>query len=402
MNRLENKVILVTGSTTGIGAAMARRFVAEGADILDVGGESTRPGAVRIDADVEIARVVPVVKGLAAQGLTVSIDTMHAAVARAALGARIGARADPRSRQRNDDLVLGEDHPATDVAARAIHGLARCLPHQRARCSVDDMDVATDGKRDNFLAGDLADTPAAYSVITREFIDALNLTDLNGAIEWTVNTNVNNDNGANLTFASNVTYTTRGTGASTPQRNFFPFYLNFDSYNLDRYDFSRGPNSVLFGNGNQAGSANVVTKQARFDKPVRELRTSFGSWNTRRVHTGIEVEDTAVASLRFPDGGLGTIEATTAAFPGWARRIELCGENGSVVLEDDRIRRWDFRTAQPEDAAILAAKPDDTMRSGAGAPGAMSHLGHQRQIENFVAAIRNGAVLDVNGASYLR
>ena len=81
-------------------------LAADGAAIIDVGGESTRPGAVRIDADVEIARVVPVVKGLAAQGLTVSIDTMHAAVARAALdsGAAIvndvsGGRADPAMAQ---------------------------------------------------------------------------------------------------------------------------------------------------------------------------------------------------------------------------------------------------------------------------------------------------------------
>ncbi len=127
------------------------------------------------------------------------------------------------------------------------------------------------------------------------------------------------------------------------------------------------------------------------------LPSEVFSWNTRRVHTGIEVEDTAVASLRFPDGALGTIEATTAAFPGWARRIELCGVNGSIVLEDDRILRWDFRTAQPEDAAILAAKPDDSMRAGASAPGAMSHQGHLRQIENFVAAIRDGASLAVDG-----
>jgi UDP-N-acetyl-2-amino-2-deoxyglucuronate dehydrogenase len=127
------------------------------------------------------------------------------------------------------------------------------------------------------------------------------------------------------------------------------------------------------------------------------LPTDVFSWNTRRVHSKIEVEDTAVASLRYPDGALGTIEATTAAFPGWARRIELCGENGSITLEDDRILRWDFRTAQPEDAAILAAKPDDTMRSGAGSPGAMSHLGHLRQIENFIAAIRTGSPLDVDG-----
>jgi dihydropteroate synthase len=77
-------------------------LAADGASIVDVGGESTRPGATRIDPRIESSRVVPVVKELAAQGVTVSIDTMHADVARAALenGARIvndvsGGRADP-------------------------------------------------------------------------------------------------------------------------------------------------------------------------------------------------------------------------------------------------------------------------------------------------------------------
>jgi dihydropteroate synthase len=80
------------------GLAMA----AEGAGIVDVGGESTRPGATRIEPGLETSRVVPIVKELVAQGITVSIDTMHADVARAALqsGARIvndvsGGRADP-------------------------------------------------------------------------------------------------------------------------------------------------------------------------------------------------------------------------------------------------------------------------------------------------------------------
>ncbi|ORB32088.1 dihydropteroate synthase [Mycolicibacterium parafortuitum] len=77
-------------------------LVAQGAAIVDVGGESTRPGATRVDPQVETSRVLPVVKELAQQGITVSIDTMHAAVARAALenGAAIvndvsGGRADP-------------------------------------------------------------------------------------------------------------------------------------------------------------------------------------------------------------------------------------------------------------------------------------------------------------------
>jgi dihydropteroate synthase len=60
-------------------------LAAEGASIIDVGGESTRPGAVRVDPRVETDRVVPVVKALASQGITVSVDTMHAGVARAAL-----------------------------------------------------------------------------------------------------------------------------------------------------------------------------------------------------------------------------------------------------------------------------------------------------------------------------
>ncbi|MEN3321072.1 MAG: dihydropteroate synthase [Mycobacterium sp.] len=77
-------------------------LAAEGAEIVDVGGESTRPGATRVEPRIESARVLPVIKELAGQGITVSIDTMHAEVAQAALenGAQIvndvsGGRADP-------------------------------------------------------------------------------------------------------------------------------------------------------------------------------------------------------------------------------------------------------------------------------------------------------------------
>lgn len=73
-----------------------------GVDIVDVGGESTRPGADRIDPDIEAARVVPVVTALSARGVTTSVDTMRASVAEAAVeaGASIvndvsGGRADP-------------------------------------------------------------------------------------------------------------------------------------------------------------------------------------------------------------------------------------------------------------------------------------------------------------------
>jgi dihydropteroate synthase len=78
-------------------------LAAQGAAIVDVGGESTRPGAIRVDPRVETNRVVGVIKELAAQGITVSIDTMRSEVAAAALqnGASIvndvsGGRADPK------------------------------------------------------------------------------------------------------------------------------------------------------------------------------------------------------------------------------------------------------------------------------------------------------------------
>jgi dihydropteroate synthase len=70
-------------------AAIARglEMVAEGADIIDIGGESTRPGAQRTSQEQELARTIPVVKALAEQGVVVSIDTMRAEVARAAVEA---------------------------------------------------------------------------------------------------------------------------------------------------------------------------------------------------------------------------------------------------------------------------------------------------------------------------
>jgi dihydropteroate synthase len=64
-----------------------RQLAAQGADIVDVGGESTRPGAQRIPADEELRRVIPVITGLASENVPVSVDTMRAEVAAAALDA---------------------------------------------------------------------------------------------------------------------------------------------------------------------------------------------------------------------------------------------------------------------------------------------------------------------------
>lgn len=82
--------------------AHARELVEQGAEIIDVGGESTRPGSAQIDAEEEIRRVLPVVQALVAEGIRVSVDTMRAATAAATIeaGAHIindvsGGLADP-------------------------------------------------------------------------------------------------------------------------------------------------------------------------------------------------------------------------------------------------------------------------------------------------------------------
>ncbi|MFE7743981.1 dihydropteroate synthase [Nocardia sp. NPDC057455] len=81
------------------------RLHAAGADIIDVGGESTRPGAVRIDAATEAARVVPVIRGLVAAGVPTSVDTMRAAVAAAAIEAGVSVVNDVSGGRADADMV---------------------------------------------------------------------------------------------------------------------------------------------------------------------------------------------------------------------------------------------------------------------------------------------------------
>lgn len=127
------------------------------------------------------------------------------------------------------------------------------------------------------------------------------------------------------------------------------------------------------------------------------LPEEVSAYTTRRLHTGIEGEDTGVAALRYADGALGTIEASTASWPGWSRRIEICGETGSAALEDDHLARWEFKEPRAEDDAIRQAKADASMRSGASSATAISYEGHLRQIQDLVDALRGDRPLAIEG-----
>ena len=101
----------------------------------------------------------------------------------------------------------------------------------------------------------------------------------------------------------------------------------------------------------------------------------------------IEAEDTSVAILEFAGGALCTLQATTAAYPGYPRRLEITGSRGTVILEHDRIIAADLRDAP---AGLLAGSSGDENQSASSA--VVSDIsGHRAVLEDFLRAIeQNG------------
>lgn len=136
------------------------------------------------------------------------------------------------------------------------------------------------------IASDIANTPVAYSVQTKEFLEALNLTDINDAFEWTVGAAKYDDTqqaGIALGVDALSNATIRGVQANDPMRNFFNVSYNFDAYNVDRFDYMRGPNSILFGAGSIGGSVNSNTKFAIVGRDRHEIRLQTDSNASFRV-----------------------------------------------------------------------------------------------------------------------
>lgn len=117
-----------------------------------------------------------------------------------------------------------------------------------------------------------------------------------------------------------------------------------------------------------------------------------------RGHERIEVEDTAVAALRFENGAMGVIEGSTAAYPGFLKRIEISGTDGSAILEEEDLKVWSFREETAEDEAIRRRYGAATQTGGGAAdPGAIGVEGHRRQFESFVESVRKGGRVELDG-----
>lgn len=105
----------------------------------------------------------------------------------------------------------------------------------------------------------------------------------------------------------------------------------------------------------------------------------------------LEVEDTCVAMLRFRDGTLGQVLATTAMFPGQLRRILVGGRDGTAEILEEQLIDWRFREPSPDDDATRARFAAGSSTSGGAAdPMAIDVSCHTRTFEAFVAALRAG------------
>lgn len=131
-----------------------------------------------------------------------------------------------------------------------------------------------------------------------------------------------------------------------------------------------------------------------FMGPVSEIRAQMATL----AHERIAVEDTAVATLQFKNGALGVIEASTAVFPGYLKRIEIHGSEGTAVMEEEDIVAWDFAKKGRADGAVKKAMEErHSTGGGASDPSAIGHHGHMLQFADVLDSIKTGHKPAIDG-----
>jgi UDP-N-acetyl-2-amino-2-deoxyglucuronate dehydrogenase len=111
----------------------------------------------------------------------------------------------------------------------------------------------------------------------------------------------------------------------------------------------------------------------------------------------IEVEDTATAILQFRNKALGVIYGSTASFPGQFRRLEITGTRGTVILEENSFKVWQFADQTESDNEIIKAFSRIEGGGGVSDPAAIPFEPHARNIAAFINAIETGRPFEVDG-----
>jgi UDP-N-acetyl-2-amino-2-deoxyglucuronate dehydrogenase len=122
--------------------------------------------------------------------------------------------------------------------------------------------------------------------------------------------------------------------------------------------------------------------------PVEEIH----AYTATRAHERIEVEDIAVAAIKFKSGALGLLEGNTTAYPGFVARLDVYGTCGSVIIENDQIAEWRLC-----DETACPVEPEPTGFIGGTSSKNIWHLSHKRQIADMIAAIHENREPLVSG-----
>ncbi|MFM9080143.1 MAG: hypothetical protein ACKOTE_08445, partial [Opitutaceae bacterium] len=223
------------------------------------------------------------------------------------------------------------------------------------------------------MSTNLRDTPLAYSVLTQEFLEALNLTDTEKAMEWAVNSYETRGDGTDRIANLDAGTRTASRGVKPKVlRNFFELGRFGDTYNQDRIDYARGANALLIGNGTLGGALIMLTKQAQIGRHFGNAGLNLQSYDQKRVTLDVTQPLGDHLALRFnflwQDAGSWRdrifdrrqgLYVTTTYRPLPRTKVRLDYETYeqrelvAVSYLADRVSGWDGRTVFAAPAATL-------------------------------------------------
>jgi outer membrane receptor protein involved in Fe transport len=301
--------------------------------------------------------------------------------------------------------------------------------------------VAADSLAGGRQASPIRVTPASISSLTSEFLSDLGITNAQDALLWSLNSAPTSDRGGFSGGSGGGVFnywsiSSRGgqsvQGGNPPTKNYFPFFVISDNYNVDRIEFAQGPNSILFGIGDIGGAMTSYTKTARFDRDFNTATlsyNSYGGWrgtvdsNTAKDNLALRLNAVIADEKGFRDGDFNEKLGATLAgdwkfnddrshikfeIEGWKQKKTIYG---ATYL--DNMSLWDGTTSAATWAQAipnLGANPLTTP----GAPGVngMSDwglnpyrvivAGSDTGVMNWSGGVRSMGTNNVGVGAYLR
>ncbi len=243
-------------------------------------------------------------------------------------------------------------------------------------------------------------TPAAMSSLTRTFIDDVAIEDIRESLQWGLNVIPSDYNaGKSSSPFGDFDFNFRGAGQSLqggagPTRNYFTYYQSGDTYNVERIEFDRGPNSILFGIGTVGGVLSTYTKQARLDKNFIAPQFVFDSNGSVRF--------TVDANHRLLNDRLALrINALAERHKGW-QDLDIDDQQAADIALNYQISsrtsvRLDVEVSNSKRSFLRATAPEGTGRYDGSS---VSNTWGAAPTTPSGAAAPSGATARISGGAY--